>query len=84
MAWVDFYIETDAAKEACRSWFALVLSDDSRGPVRAAIQETDGGGERELRAVFVEDGKEREYRRRRQKGVRFIITIREPAPWPVK
>jgi len=81
--WMDCFIETSAAKSACRSWFSHVLSDDMDGPVRAAIRETDAGGERELRAVFVKDGKEVEMRRRRQKGG-FTIDIREPARWPVR
>ncbi len=78
-------IRTEAAKEACRSWFALVLSDDDQGPIKAAIHETNDGRETELRAIFVKDGKEIEFRRRRQKGGRFTIDIRSsPATWPVK
>jgi hypothetical protein len=83
-SWTSCHIGTDAAKSDCRSWFAFVLSDDQEGPIRAAIHETSEGRETELRAIFVKNGKETEFRRRRQKGGRFTIVIRDPAPWPVK
>jgi len=84
MGWMNCVADTDASKSACRSWFSLVLSHDMDGPIRVAIYETDEGREIELRAVFVKDGEETEFRRRRQKGGRFTIDIRGPAPWPVK
>lgn len=84
MSWMNCSIDTEASKDACRSWFAVVLTDDFEGPVRAAIRETDEGRETELRAVFVRSGKETEFRRRRQAAGRFTIDIRDPAPWPVK
>ena len=84
MSWMNCVVDTPASRAACRSWFALVLSDDMQGPVRVAIHETEAGRETELRAVFINpDGQEREFRRRRQKGG-FTIDIRPPTKWPVR
>ena len=83
MSWMNCVIDTSEQKAACRSWFASVLSEQAEGPIKAAIHETMEGRETELRAIFVENGKETEFRRRRQKGG-FTIVIRDPAPWPVK